>query len=400
MALSNTQLQRYAEVLIWGLSVGRPKPIPMYGEILVNYDIEALPLAEVLHESLIRRALNVVLRAMPTPIVERNFFRHSDRRQRKHIVSGERELYANLAGSVFLHAPSSLTHLQGIDPKSMNDAAVTRKTMREILNRREEAGKFGWTLCTYPTTALASQAGLSMRQYTDQVVKACMLNEREPVKRWEEVFRSAIEVKKWLNSLKIATIRVESDSMDLSINLGEKRLFIGVSGRNIPSFEIFTSPDWRGARGEYYADQPSFRNGNLVERVRLRFEAGRVVRADAARGQRFLRETLSMDAGASRIGEFSLTDKRFSRIDRFMADTLFDENYGGKHGNCHIALGSSYTNAYAGDPAGLDAAARKGLGFNDSALHWDLVNTENKRVGAVLRNGKSVCVYEKGMFRI
>ena len=52
------------------------------------------------------------------------------------------------------------------------------------------------------------------------------------------------------------------------------------------------------------------------------------------------------------------------------------------------------------DPAGLDAAARKGLGFNDSALHWDLVNTENKRVSAALRNGKSVCVYEKGMFRI
>ncbi len=97
----------------------------------------------------------------------------------------------------------------------------------------------------------------------------------EPVSRWEQIFRSAGEVKKWLNSLKIDRIRIESQSMDLLLRMGERRIFIGVSGRNIPSFEIFTSPDWRGARGEYYADQPSFRNGNFVEKVRLISKTGR-----------------------------------------------------------------------------------------------------------------------------
>ncbi|MGV7928553.1 MAG: aminopeptidase [Spirochaetota bacterium] len=400
MTLSGAQLERYAEVLLWGLSLGRRKPIGPYEEVLVNFDLESLPLAEVLHRALTERRINVVLRAMPTPIVERNFFRFSDRKQRKHIPSGEKELYGKLSGSIYLHAPSSLTHLQGIDPKAMNDTAVTRKAMREILNRREDKGLFGWTLCTYPTEALAAQAGLSINQYAGQVVKACMLNERSPVSRWEQIFRSAGEVKKWLNSLKIDRIRIESQSMDLLLRMGERRIFIGVSGRNIPSFEIFTSPDWRGARGEYYADQPSFRNGNFVEKVRLIFENGKVTKATAARGQSFLRETLAMDPGATRIGEFSLTDKRFSKIDRFMADTLFDENYGGAHGNCHIALGSSYTNAYAGNPSALTATDRKALGFNQSALHWDLVNTERKRVSATLHNGKTICIYDSGEFRL
>jgi len=400
MTLSGAQLERYAEVLLWGLSLGRRKPIGPYEEVLVNFDLESLPLAEVLHRVLTERRINVVLRAMPTPIVERNFYRFSDRKQRKHIPSGEKELYGKLSGSIYLHAPSSLTHLQGIDPKAMNDAAVTRKAMREILNRREDKGLFGWTLCTYPTEALASQAGLSINQYASQVVKACMLNERNPVSRWEQIFRSAGEVKKWLNALKIDMIRIESQSMDLLLRMGERRIFIGVSGRNIPSFEIFTSPDWRGARGEYYADQPSFRNGNFVEKVRLIFENGKVTKATAARGQSFLRETLSMDPGAARIGEFSLTDKRFSKIDRFMADTLFDENYGGPHGNCHIALGSSYTNAYAGNPSALTAMDRKALGFNQSALHWDLVNTERKRVSATLHSGKTLCIYDNGEFRL
>jgi len=107
---------------------------------------------------------------------------------------------------------------------------------------------------------------------------------------------------------------------------------------------------------------------------------------------------VDMDRGACRIGEFSLTDRRFSRIDRFMADTLFDENFGGSHGNCHVALGSSYSDTYAGDPSRLTKRMKRSLGFNDSALHWDLVNTEPKTVTARLETGREILVYENGVF--
>ena len=106
-----------------------------------------------------------------------------------------------------------------------------------------------------------------------------------------------------------------------------------------------------------------------------------------------------MDEGASLLGEFSLTDKRFSRIDAFMASTLFDENYGGMHGNCHVALGASYSDTYAGDQTGLTPERKRELGFNDSALHWDLVNTEPKTVLAELGDGRSVVLYADGEFR-
>jgi aminopeptidase len=106
-----------------------------------------------------------------------------------------------------------------------------------------------------------------------------------------------------------------------------------------------------------------------------------------------------MDAGASRIGEFSLTDRRFSRIDRFMANTLYDENFGGAYGNCHIAFGSSYADTYAKNPAALTAAMKKKLGFNDSALHWDLINTEPKTVTAQLVTGKKMVIYDNGVFQ-
>ena len=86
----------------------------------------------------------------------------------------------------------------------------------------------------------------------------------------------------------------------------------------------------------------------------MEFKKGRVVKATAEAGQDYLRKMLAMDRGASQIGEFSLTDRRFSKIDKFMADILFDENFGGKYGNCHVAVGSSYADTYDGDMSKLD----------------------------------------------
>jgi len=83
-----------------------------------------------------------------------------------------------------------------------------------------------------------------------------------------------------------------------------------------------------------------------------------------------------------------------------MAETLFDENFGGKEGNCHVALGSSYSDTFNGNPAKLTPPLKKKLGFNDSALHWDLVNTEPKTVTAHMTNGRKVVIYERGIFKI
>ena len=130
----------------------------------------------------------------------------------------------------------------------------------------------------------------------------------------------------------------------------------------------------------------------------LEFAAGKARVVGADQGEDFVRSQLEMDAGACQLGEFSLTDKRFSRIDAFMAHTLFDENFGGDHGNCHVAVGASYADTYAGDPAELTEEKKRELGFNDSALHWDLVNTEPKTVTAVLRDGTERAVYADGMF--
>jgi aminopeptidase len=331
--------------------------------------------------------------------MEYNYYTLANDKQLVYIPPGEEALFAGLNGNISIYAPESLTHLGKIDPKKIGKAAVAKKKLRDLLDKREVLGEFSWTLCIYPTAELAKHARITQKSYSAQVVRACFLNTASPVAEWRRIYKEAQLIKQWLNRMPIAYLHVESENVDLHISLGENRKWVGISGRNIPSFEIFVSPDWRGTRGTYYADQPSYRSGNYVKGVRLEFEKGRLVKIGAVKGQNFVKQQLGLDEGAGRLGEFSLTDKRFSRINTFMANTLYDENYGGKYGNCHIALGSSYSNTYSGNPRNLTKQIKRKLGFNQSALHWDFINTEKKRVSAHLKSGKKVTIYENGKFK-
>ena len=392
-------LEKYADVLFWGLSTARKDSFKKGDVILVQYDPAALNLAEILYRKVLERGMYPIQRMGLTNAMEHSFYEMASASQLKYLPPGDKELYQALNGRIFLRAPGSLTHLKDIDPSRIGQVLVARKPFREIMDKREEKGVYSWTLCTYPTPGLAKQAKMPLSTYAGQIKKACFLDLEDPVRKWEDVHAQATEVKKWLSGLKVKYFRIVSSSMDLVITPGDKRKWAGVSGHNIPSFEVFLSPDFRGTEGVYYANLPSFRSGNYVEGVRLVLKKGKVVEADAKKGGEFLKKQIAMDKGASRVGEFSLTDKRFSLIDRFMADTLFDENFGGTFGNCHLALGSSYSDTFSGNPARLNREMKIRLGFNDSALHWDLVNTEPKTVTAHLTNGREIVIYEDGMFR-
>jgi aminopeptidase len=398
--LTDEQLGKYAEVLLWGLKTARKEKFKKNDVILVQYDPAAVKLAEILYERIIDSGMHPVQRMGLTVAMEHRFYEKANDRQLVFRAPGDKELFEHLNGRIFLRAPDSLTHLKDIDSKKIGKFLISRKPLREIMDRREEKGLYSWTLCTLPTPELARQAKTTGRSYTAQIVKACYLDHENPVREWEKIYRTVGGIKKWLNSLNVKYFYVESQNVDLKITPGKHRKWVGISGHNIPSFEIFLSPDWRGTEGVYHANLPSFRSGNYIEGVRLTFEKGVAVKIHATVGEDFTVKQLTMDPGAGRVGEFSLTDKRFSRIDRFMADTLFDENFGGAYGNCHIALGSSYTDAYAGNPAEMTKALRTKLGFNDSALQWDLVNTEQKTITAHLWSGEKCLVYDNGQFQI
>ena len=272
--LNDRELDKYADVLLWGLKVAKKGILKKNEIILLQYELPALKLAEVLYGKILDMGMHPIQRMGLTFGMEYNFYKIANEKQLTSWPPGEKELYKNINGRIFLRAPESLTHLKDIDPMKIGKVLVSRKPLRDILDKREAGRSYGWTLCTLPTPELAKQAKMTLRQYTDQITKGCYLDKEDPVSEWAGIHKNVIDIKKWLNSLKVKSFHVASENIDLTITPGERRKWAGVSGHNIPSFEVFLSPDWRGTEGTYFANLPSFRSGNYVAGVHITFAKG------------------------------------------------------------------------------------------------------------------------------
>lgn len=397
---TSTVLNRYANVLFWGLSRAHQRPFSDNDVILIRFAPQALPLAEELYSILLHQGQRPALSLLPTAKMEHSLYTQIQNEEQFHILPGEKELYEHLAGSITLSAPERKVPATDISMQRISTRQQARRALQDITRQREEQGLYSWTLGIWPTESLANQAGCSLLHYANLIEKACFLDYDNPLRQWQQIADTCTYYKERLNALGNSSIHIEADDgTDLRFSLGEKRCWAGMTGRNIPSFELYISPDWRTVQGTYNANLPTFRNGIRIESVRLTFNKGTVQHATASSGNAFLQQQLQLDEGASRLGEFALVDKRHSCINHLMANTLYDENHGGEHGSMHIALGQSYANTYADAAIPLSSERKKHLGFNQSLLHWDFVATTPRRVTASIF-GKHQTIYENGMFTL
>ncbi len=180
-------LEKYADVLLWGLSTARKGSFKKNDVILVQYDPAALDLAEILYRKILERDMYPIQRMGMTNTIEHTFYEMASQSHLKFLPPGDKELYQALNGRIFLRAPESLTHLKDIDPSRIGKVLVSRKPFREIMDKREEKGVYSWTLCTYPTAGLAKQAKMPLSAYAGQIKKACFLDLKDPVRKWEAI---------------------------------------------------------------------------------------------------------------------------------------------------------------------------------------------------------------------
>lgn len=279
----------------------------------------------------------------------------------------------------------------------MNSARAPYMAMRE---KKEQMGKLSWTLCLYGTQSMADEAGLSLEEYWEQIIEACYLKEDDPVTRWKQVQAEIEVIKDWLDSLQIEKLHIKGEGIDLDVRIGKHRKWLSGGGKNVPSFEVFTSPDWRGTNGHITFNQPLYYSGKRISGVTLAFENGVVTSSSATENEDALKEMIAQE-NADKTGEFSLTDKRHSRITKFMATTLFDENMGGAFGNTHIALGNAYKDTFTGDMSKVTPEGWAAMGYNSCPkVHTDIISTTERIVTATLPDGSEKVIYKDGMFTL
>ncbi|MFA6094640.1 MAG: aminopeptidase [Candidatus Paceibacterota bacterium] len=401
--LSKIILEKYAKVLV-NFALGNGVGVK-HGDVVRLTAFESgKPLYMELRKAILRSGAHIISNYLPEEDVlynpDRVFYEHAQDHQLKHIPAKYfKGLVDEIDHSIFILSTSNPKALAGVDPQKMLARSVAMKPYRKWLEEKENKGNFTWTLALYPTEAMAQEAGITLKEYWKQVIKACFLDYPDPVKKWKEVFKSIDVCKAKLDKLHIKKVHVQGPDVDLWISLGQNRKWLGGGGNNIPSFEIFTSPDWRGTEGWITFNQPLYYQGNKITGIKLFFEKGRVIKATAKTNARFLKQIMTVE-NADKVGEFSLTDKNFSRINTFLAETLYDENMGGKNGNTHIAIGNAYKEGLAGDMKKMTQKKWNDLGFNESPLHIDIISTSPRTVTAHLADGKEKVIYKDGTFTL
>ena len=265
----------------------------------------------------------------------------------------------------------------GIDP-----AKLTAVRRGEMTARQQAAmgGKWRWTVVAAPNAGWATQVygEPDVERLWTAVGKAMRLDEADPVAQWRERAATLAARAKALDALQISELTYSGEGTDLTVGLIPNCRWTGGSGTdpagitympNIPTEEVFTSPDRRRADGVLRVTKPVVIAGQLVEGLRLTLEGGRITDVSADAGAEVARAQLDSDEGARSLGEVALVDRdsRIAQANTVFHNTLFDENAG-----CHIAWGQSFPFAVEG---GLELSPdeRYAMGLNSANVHTDVV---------------------------
>jgi aminopeptidase len=365
--MSDSRHERFADVLVGYSGAVRP------GDLVT---LETTTLAAPMVAELFRAVLRAGGRPLPRIALEgltENLLKHGDSEQLAWENPARADDIETVDVRIVLEASANTKRFSNIDPERHAQHERASERLRNRYLERAAAGELRWVLSAYPTDAAAQDASMSLAEYEDFVYGAAFLDDPDPVARWREFAEQLERVARFLADKR--ELRIVAEGTDLRL-VTEGRTWIAAKGReNLPDGEVFTAPLETSVEGEIRFTYPAVFNAREVDDVRLRFEAGELVAAEAVRGEEFLRQMIDLDEGARRVGEFAFGLNE--AVPLFTKNILFDEKIGG---TIHLALGTAYPESG---------------GLNRSALHWDMI--------CDLRSGSEVyadgeLVYRDGRF--
>ena len=315
--------------------------------------------------------------------------------QRLRWLSDEHAARVSLSGA-------SATAFEGLDPaRTGRDLLPYVAEVPSIVNARTT----NWCAAPCPNQAWATRVHPELEpdealdKLWDEIVYVLRLDSDDPVAAWQERMKVIVASADRLTERRFDSLHLHGDGTDLTIGLLPSSRWLGadfetVDGLthypNLPTEEVFTTPDPERVDGHVTATMPLELYGSSVDGIRIEFQGGRAVKIDAAEGAEALRAAAAKDDGASRLGEIALVDKegRIGPLGTVFYETLLDENAAS-----HIALGNAYT-----FPVEDEAEQAR---VNVSDVHIDfMIGSNELDVDGITRDGDRVPVLRGGSWQL
>jgi aminopeptidase len=366
--VNDPRVERLATLLVdYSLGLGE-------GEVLrINSTEAAAPLVVALHRVALARGAhsyaNIALEGLSELLVA-----EGTKAQREFVSDLALREVDRLDAEVTIWSQANTRAFSQADPEARGQVYAAERRLVTRRWERIDAGEMRWVGTLFPTNGHAQDAEMSLREYEDFVFRAChVAGDEDPVAHWRAVADKLTARAGGLADTR--EIRIVGPDTDLRLGVEGRRWRPSYGTHNMPDGEVFTSPVETETEGEIRFTLPAVFYGREVEDIRLTFEGGRVVAAEARRGGDYLEALLDTDEGARVLGEFAFGLNY--EIDRYTRDILFDEKIGG---TVHLALGSSF------EECG---------GKNQSSLHWDII-CDLREEGEIFADGE--LIWRAGQF--
>lgn len=297
--------------------------------------------------------------------------------------------------------------LKGVDQaKVAKSRMAVAKVTKPISDRMSE--KYQWCIAAVPGKKWAKKVfpndstAVAVKKLWDAILYTSRVTE-DPVAAWKAHNDDLLSRSETLNKMGLKYLHYKSArGTDLKVGLNSQGIFMGGGeytlggvyyNPNIPTEEVFTSPVAGVADGIVYATKPLSYQSELIDNFWVRFENGKVVETGAEKNPELLDKLISMDEGASMLGECALVpyDSPINNSGILFYNTLFDENC-----CCHLALGRGFNNTLKGFENMTNEECKK-AGINDSAIHVDfMIGSEDLQIDGITEDGKTVAIFKNG----
>jgi len=345
--------------------------------VLIRVDEAAAPLAREVYRAALSAGAHPSVQVLVEGLPE-TFLATASDAQLDWVDPALKFQYETMDALCAIVAPQNTSALAGVAANKQTRAQRANKAVRESLFERAAEGRAKWNVTLYPTQGAAQNAKMSLADYEEFLMKAMFLDKDDPAAAWKTFSNEQQRYVDYLSGVK--TLRFVAQDTDLTMAVGGRRWVNSDGHKNFPSGEVFTGPLENSVNGTVRYTFPTAHLGHEVDDVRLTFENGKVVKANAARGLDFLNTMLDSDPGARTLGEVAVGNNY--GVQRFTRNTLYDEKIGGTF---HLALGNAYPETG---------------GTNVSAVHWDMVCDMRPEAGGGAIHADGILIHENGQWVI
>ena len=300
--------------------------------------------------------------------------------------------------------------MDDIDSKKIKVATNESIHTREVYREKQANNQIDWCIASVSTDAwgklLFPQSENPKKDLWNLIFDICLINEDNPLTAWDKKMQNNKEMCLKLTNLKIKELHYQNSlGTDLTIGLSKRAIWCGgssiINGRepivNIPTEEVFTTPDKTKTNGVVYTSLPLIHAGVKIENIKLEFKDGKVINYDATTGKEELKNIIDIDDESNMLGECALVDKnsKIALSNILFYETLFDEN-----ASCHIALGRGFKECLEKGNDLLDKELEE-EGYNKSKNHVDImIGTKDLNITAKTYNNQEITIFKDGSFNI